>query len=292
MLVLGREPAHRREAREDQRDDARLGAAREHRVGVAALDHLRRLADRVRAGRARRDDGVVRALDPERDRELARDACRRARSAGSSARRGRGRARGACRPARRCPGTPPIAEPKTIPTRVGSKPFEARVRRAPRGPRRRRTARCARASAPPSAETTWLGSKPFTSAAIRTGSPSVSNVEIQSIPLSPASAARQVDGASSPSGVTAPIPVTATRFIEREPYVTFARSTTGRSCDRRSRVRGSRLHRDAATAERQHRGLVAAGVAAASQLRDVRVLRGRAPSSGRLFGLGGVLGIA
>ena len=49
---------------------AGLAAAREHRVGVAALDQLRGLADRVRAGRARGHDGVVRALDPERDRQL------------------------------------------------------------------------------------------------------------------------------------------------------------------------------------------------------------------------------
>ena len=49
----------------------------------------------------------------------------------------------------------------------------------------------------------------------RTGNPSVSKVEIQSMPLSPASAARQVDGASSPSGVTAPSPVTATRFTRQ-----------------------------------------------------------------------------
>ena len=41
--------------------DARLGAAGEHRVDGAALDHLGRLADRVRARRAGRDDGVVRA---------------------------------------------------------------------------------------------------------------------------------------------------------------------------------------------------------------------------------------
>ena len=33
------------------------------------------------------------------------------------------------------------------------------------------------------------------------------------MPLSPASAARHVDGASSPSGETQPMPVTATRFI-------------------------------------------------------------------------------
>src|SRR5204863_10114775 len=57
------------------------------------------------------------------------------------------------------------------------------------------------------------GSKPFTSAATRTGKPSASNERIQSIPDSPATAARQVDGASLPSGVTAPRPVTATLLI-------------------------------------------------------------------------------
>ena len=70
MLFLRGEPAHRAEAREDQRVDARLGAAGEHGVRVAALDQLGRLADRVRARRARRDDRVVRAADPERDRDL------------------------------------------------------------------------------------------------------------------------------------------------------------------------------------------------------------------------------
>ena len=72
MLVLGDEAAHRGEARQDQRVHARLGAAGDHRVGVAALDQLGRLADRVRAGRAGGDDGVVGALDPERDRDLSR----------------------------------------------------------------------------------------------------------------------------------------------------------------------------------------------------------------------------
>src|SRR5215468_5141179 len=63
------------------------------------------------------------------------------------------------------------------------------------------------------AETTWVGSKSFTSAATRTGRPSVSNAWIQSIPLSPAQAAFHVPGASSASGVTQPIPVMATRVI-------------------------------------------------------------------------------
>ena len=61
VLLLGDEPAHRAEAGEDQRVHARLGAAGEHRVGVAAPDQLGALADRVRAGRARRDRRVVRA---------------------------------------------------------------------------------------------------------------------------------------------------------------------------------------------------------------------------------------
>src|SRR6266511_4991109 len=71
MLVLDREPAHRAEAGEDQRVHARLGAAREDRIRVAALDQLGALSHRVRAGRARRDDRVVRAADPERDGDLA-----------------------------------------------------------------------------------------------------------------------------------------------------------------------------------------------------------------------------
>ena len=40
-------------------------------VRVAALDQLGALADRVRPGRARRDDRVVRPADAERDRDLA-----------------------------------------------------------------------------------------------------------------------------------------------------------------------------------------------------------------------------
>ena len=45
VLVLGGEPAHRAEAGEDQRVDARLGAAGEYRVRVAAADQLGALAD-------------------------------------------------------------------------------------------------------------------------------------------------------------------------------------------------------------------------------------------------------
>ena len=49
---------------------ARLRAAGQHGVGVAAPDQLGRLPDRARAGRARRHDRVVRPAEAQRDREL------------------------------------------------------------------------------------------------------------------------------------------------------------------------------------------------------------------------------
>src|SRR5215211_3524019 len=49
VLLLGGEAAHGREAGQDQRVDAGLGAAREDRVGVAAADDLGALPHRVRA---------------------------------------------------------------------------------------------------------------------------------------------------------------------------------------------------------------------------------------------------
>jgi hypothetical protein len=64
-------------------------------------------------------------------------------------------------------------------------------------------------------EATWVGSKSFTSAAIRTENSLASKARMKSMPLSPATAARQVDGASAPIGVTAPSPVTTTRLIPR-----------------------------------------------------------------------------
>ena len=50
---------------------ARLGAAGEDHVGVAALDQLGALPDCVRARRTCGDDRVVGAADPERDRHLS-----------------------------------------------------------------------------------------------------------------------------------------------------------------------------------------------------------------------------
>ena len=59
-------------------------------------------------------------------------------------------------------------------------------------------------------------SKPVTSAAIRTGYSEASNASMNPTPLRPETAASQLDGASSPSGLTAPMPVIATlRMGER-----------------------------------------------------------------------------
>ena len=98
------------------------------------------------------------------------------------------------------------------------------------------------------------GSKSFTSAATRTGNSLASNARIQSIPLRPATADSQVEGASLPSGVTAPRPVTATRLMRRgygprltlsetfaprnlrEPATGRCRSTTPRFARERTRV--------------------------------------------------------
>src|SRR5215208_7158952 len=107
------------------------------------------------------------------------------------------------------PRTPPIAEPKTIPTRAGSKPFR------PESPIASRAAATAHTTFRSSfraslGETTLVGSKSLTSAATRTGNSDASNARMKSTPLRPASAASQDDATSFPIGVTAPSPVTTT----------------------------------------------------------------------------------
>src|SRR6188472_4102733 len=110
------------------------------------------------------------------------------------------------------PRKPPIAEPRTTPTRDGSKPFRfASYFASTAAASASRTLRSRRRAS--FVETSPSGSKPFTSAAMRTGNSLASNDLMKSMPLSPATAARHVDGASLPSGVTAPRPVTATLFI-------------------------------------------------------------------------------
>ncbi len=112
------------------------------------------------------------------------------------------------------PIRPPIAEPNTIPTRIGSKPFRPESASASfAAPSASRTLRSNRRSSFGPARP--VGSKSLTSAAIRTGKPSASKARIQSIPLSPATAAFQVERASFPTGVIAPSPVTATRLTVR-----------------------------------------------------------------------------
>jgi hypothetical protein len=113
------------------------------------------------------------------------------------------------------PRKPPIAVPKRIPTRSAeyapSSPASATASLA--APSERRTFRSSlRASF---GEATWVGSKSFTSAAIRTGNSLASKERMKSMPLWPATAARHVDGASAPIGVTAPSPVTTTLLIPR-----------------------------------------------------------------------------
>src|SRR5215212_10636023 len=109
------------------------------------------------------------------------------------------------------PISPPIAEPKTIPTRCGSRPFSPESAIASfAAPSARTTLRSSRRSSFGGASP--AGSKPLTSAATRTGNPSASKARIQSMPLSPATAARHVSGAVFPTGVTAPSPVTTTRL--------------------------------------------------------------------------------
>jgi hypothetical protein len=51
--------------------DRGFGAARQHDLGIAERDHAGRIADRMRTGRASGDDGMVRALQPVLDRDIA-----------------------------------------------------------------------------------------------------------------------------------------------------------------------------------------------------------------------------
>ena len=210
VLVLGDEAAHGAEAGEDQRVHARLGAAREHGVRVAALDDLGRLADGVRAGRARRDGRVVRARGSRarsRAGPLAASTSTLGMKVGATRSGPRSRSTSACS---MIPRKPPIAVPKRIPTRAGLvDAVEPRV-----GDRLRPAAsasRTLRSSLRTSfGEATALGSKSFTSAAMRTGKPLGSKERMKSMPLRPCDGGSQVDGASLPIGVTAPSPVTAT----------------------------------------------------------------------------------
>ena len=71
VVEAGRQRAAGREARDRDPVDRRFRAAGDHHVGVVERDQPRRVADRMRAGRAGRDDRVVGALEAVRDRHVA-----------------------------------------------------------------------------------------------------------------------------------------------------------------------------------------------------------------------------
>ena len=73
VVVARRHGARRTEAAHREFRDGGLRAARDHDFGVAVADRLCRLADAMRGGRAGGDDGEVRALGTQHDRQVAGD---------------------------------------------------------------------------------------------------------------------------------------------------------------------------------------------------------------------------
>src|SRR5689334_7742540 len=71
IVVVGGKRAHRGEARDAHRRDRRLRAAADHHVGVAALNDLEAVANRVRAGRAGGRRRGVWPLRAETNRDLS-----------------------------------------------------------------------------------------------------------------------------------------------------------------------------------------------------------------------------
>ena len=174
IVVARRERAHRGEAADDRLVDAGLGAAGEHDVGVAAPDDLRRLADGVAAGRAGRDGREVRPGHPEADRDLAGADV-------GDAHRDEERAD----PVRAAQGVDRDAvdeRPDAAEAGAEDRPRSARRARprgapagrpgpAPRARRRARTGCSGRSGAGPCGRGRALGSKSWTSPAIRDGQP-------------------------------------------------------------------------------------------------------------------------
>ncbi len=194
---------------------AGLGAAREDDVGIATPDRLGALADRVRAGRARGDRRVVRPAQTELDRDLA---ARRVDEHGRDEERRdtivAALASYAC-PARGSRSMPPIAEPTRIPTRAGSMPSTPGVRpRLARG----RDGEQDVALQPPRllrADDRLRLEALAPRRRCARGTRSRRRTRSSRCRCVPATAASQVDGASSPRGVTAPRPVTTTRRMSR-----------------------------------------------------------------------------
>src|SRR5262249_18301758 len=72
LIVARGQRAGRTESADRGADRRVLGAAGDHDVGVAVLDHAHRQADVVRRGRAGGHAGDVRSLQAEHDRQVAR----------------------------------------------------------------------------------------------------------------------------------------------------------------------------------------------------------------------------
>ena len=71
VVVAKRQGPHVLEARQRDGRERRLGAAGDHHLGVAVLDHPQGGTDRVGGARTGRRDGDVRALDTEERRDVA-----------------------------------------------------------------------------------------------------------------------------------------------------------------------------------------------------------------------------
>ena len=188
-------------------------AAREYGVRAAATDQLgplpyRRRARRARRARARSSGRGSRARSPSDPRRSRREQF--GMKYGDTRSRPRSRRMSPCS---MIALMPPIAEPKTMPTRSGRRRCRDRHPRPPPSTPRARTGRCHPSGALLRRRRDPAGSKSFTSAATRTGIALASKERMKSMPLSPGDGGVAMSpGASCPTGVTAPRPVTTTRF--------------------------------------------------------------------------------
>ena len=71
VVEIGRESARSGEAGDAEPADRRFGAAADHHIGIVPEDEPRRIADRMRAGRARGHHRVVGSAEAVADRDVA-----------------------------------------------------------------------------------------------------------------------------------------------------------------------------------------------------------------------------
>ena len=221
VVVALRGRLDRVEAGHRDRRDRRLRGAGDHHVGLAVLDHLVRVADRVDPRRAAGGDHHGGSLGAELDRDLAGQA------AGHEARVEEGqRVVGVDEPLlalvrdghvavledhRAAHGR---AEAHAYAVAVGGLECRGRCRSAPPSPRRRRTG-CSGPSAAPRARSgpRPRGSKSI-SAAICERKPDGSKKVIPRVAVRPAVIISQNASRVGPPGATTPMPVTAERLTQ------------------------------------------------------------------------------